>query len=63
MDREDTVDDRCDVVDLHAEEDGEGVADEPGHSKPKQGQSLLPTARSMYDVKRQYENVLNKTRY
>ena len=53
MDREDTVDDRGDVVDLHAEEDGEGVADEPGYSKPKQGQSLLPTARSMYDVKRQ----------
>ena len=34
-------------VTLHAEEDGEGVAYEPGNAEPKQGQSLLPTGKNI----------------
>ena len=31
---------------LHAEEDGECIAYQPGDAKPKQGQPLLPTAKA-----------------
>ena len=33
----------CDGVDLHAEKDSKGVAYQPGHAEPKQGQPLLST--------------------
>ena len=34
-----------DEEDLHAEEDGEGVADEPGHPETKQRETLLSAAK------------------
>ena len=34
-----------DEEDLHAEEDGEGVADEPGHPETKQRKTLLSAAK------------------
>ena len=34
-----------DEEDLHAEEDGEGIADEPGHPETKQRETLLSAAK------------------
>ena len=36
-----------DEEDLHAEEDGEGVADEPGHPETKQRETLLSAAKTV----------------
>ena len=36
--------------DSHAEEDGEGVANQPGNPKTKQGQTLLPTANAFNEI-------------
>ena len=35
---------------LHAEEDGECIAYQPGDAKPKQGQPLLPTAKAFNEI-------------
>ena len=41
---------KVDDVDSHAEEDGEGVANQPGNPKTKQGQTLLPTANAFNEI-------------
>ena len=38
------------LCNLHAEEDGEGVAYQPGDAKPKQGQPLLPAAKAFNEI-------------
>ena len=45
-----------DEEDLHAEEDGEGIADEPGHPETKQRETLLSAAKPVSQTQKGGQN-------